>query len=342
MRLKNGAGRSAAILLGMMVLVLPLAATPAEPTVTMAEVTPIAANIASQRRQMWQIGLRFKSAFEFYQALEKQANGGQPITWRNVPDWTGLYDRSHGGYTNEFDPDGPPQGEPPSAKFTPEYQARMLKSVQDRKNGIEFDPLSQCFPPTYPRWFSMPFMREFIVTPKQTTMIAEAFNSIRRIYTDGRGHAPVEDQFPTETGDSIGFWAGDVLVLHTNQSIAHIYERAQGEYTDQVEGIEVWRKVNETTIVANVWIYDPPALAEPWYTRQGFTMISNADRSLRINNWYCKGNSNNEVYETKEGGSQHADFTFMKDNPKTGAAGAKQKKSDTGKAKTDTSKEVPK
>ena len=80
MRLKSSAGRSGAMLLGMMVLVLPLAATPAEPTVAVTEVTPIAANIASQRLQMWQIGLRFKSAFEFYHALEKQEHGGQPIT----------------------------------------------------------------------------------------------------------------------------------------------------------------------------------------------------------------------------------------------------------------------
>ena len=64
MRLKSAAGRSAAILLGMMVLVLPLAATHAEPTVTLAEATPIAANIASQRQQMWQIGLRFENPAE--------------------------------------------------------------------------------------------------------------------------------------------------------------------------------------------------------------------------------------------------------------------------------------
>ena len=145
--------------------------------------------------------------------------------------------------------------------------------------------------------------------------------------------SPVEDPFPTETGDFIGFWVGDVLVLHTNQSIAHIYERAQGLYSDQVEGIEIWRKMDANTIVANVWIYDPPALAEPWYTRQSFTMISTADKRLRINNWYCKGNPNNEVYETKEGGSQHGDFTFMKDNPKTGAAGAKKRRATPVKRK---------
>ncbi len=199
----------------------------------------------------------------------------------------------------------------------PEYQARMLKAVKYRKNVIEYDPLSQCHSPTYPRWFDLPFLREFIVTPNQTTMIAEAFNSIRRIYTDGRSHLPLADQYPTETGDAVGFWVGETLVVHTNESMAHIYERAHRRiFSDQVEGIEVWRKVDAKTVVANVWIYDPPALAEPWYTRQSFTMLPNPDKSLRINNWSCKGSSNNEVYETKEGGSQHAEFTFMKGNSK--------------------------
>ena len=98
-----------------------------------------------------------------------------------------------------------------------------MTAVVDRKNGIEYDPLSQCIPPGYPRWLDMPFLREFIVTPEMTTMIAEAFNSIRFIYTDGRGHIPEEDRYPTENGDSIGFWDGQKLITHTNQLMAHMY-----------------------------------------------------------------------------------------------------------------------
>jgi hypothetical protein len=304
------ANRSAAALLVITVLASPFAAAQAgSSTITVAEVTPTAANTPAQRQKMSQLGLHYKSAWDFFEALRKQAGGGQRITWKDMPDWGGIYTRTKGG--TAFDPDGPDQGRVPTGKFTPEYKARLLKTVNDRKNGIEYDPLSQCHSPTYPRWFDLPFMREFIVTPNQTTMIAEAFNSIRRIYTDGRGHMPVADQFPTETGDAVGFWVGDTLVVHTNESMAHMYERAQGDYSDQVEGVEIWHKVDSKTVVANVWIYDPPGLAEPWYTRQGYTLLSNPDKVLRINNWSCKGNSNNDVYETKDGGSEHSEFTFM-------------------------------
>jgi hypothetical protein len=40
-----------------------------------------------------------------------------------------------------FDPDQKP-GEGPTAKLTPEYQAKLIKRVEDVKKGIEWDPIS--------------------------------------------------------------------------------------------------------------------------------------------------------------------------------------------------------
>jgi hypothetical protein len=275
---------------------------------------------AAIRQEMKELGLKYDSAWELYQALVDEAGSGKPLSWRDVPDWRGVYTRTKGG--TAFDPDGPPQGEvPTTAKFTPGYEARMLKTVEDRKKGIEYDPLSQCIPPGYPRWLDMPFLREFIVTPYQTTMIAEAFNSVRRIYTDGRAHIPEADRYPTENGDSIGVWDGDRLITHTNQLMAHMYERAQGFYSEQVEGVEIWEKIDDRTLVAHVWIYDPPALEEPWYTRQSYTKLHNPDDSLRIRHWACKGNPNNNVIETEDGGSQFTDFTFIEGDEDGGEDG---------------------
>lgn len=265
---------------------------------------------AAERQKMKELGLKYDSAWALYQALKKEANGGETLTWDKVPNWSGERTRTKGG--TAYDPDGPPQGEPPStAKFTPQYHARMMKTVVDRKNGIEYDPLSQCIPPGYPRWLDMPFLREHIVTPEMTTMIAEAFNSVRFIYTDGREHIPEDDRYPTENGDSIGFWTDGKLVTHTNQLMAHMYERAQGFYSEQVESVEIWQQIDDRTLVAHVWVYDPPALEEPWYTRQSYTKLHNPDNSLRIRHWACKGNPNNDVIETEEGGSDFNNFDFI-------------------------------
>jgi len=248
-------------LLASLVLVAPMAGAQADPSAAKAK--------------MKALGLQHDSAWDLYQYLKKQAGGGQRLTWQKVPDWGGVYTRTKGG--TAFDPDGPSQGTMPTAKFTPEFHKRLMKTVADRKAGIEYDPLSQCVPPGHPRWLDLPFLREHIVTPDQTTMIAEAFNSVRRIYTDGRDHVPEEDRYPTENGDSIGFWDGDKLVIHTNQLMAHMY------------------------------------------TKQSYTKLTDPDKRLRIRHWACKGNPNNDVIETREGGSDFKDLTFTdKDDNRKG------------------------
>jgi hypothetical protein len=270
---------------------------------------------ARTKEQMIDLGRQHKTAAALFQALREEAKGGQPLAWTNVPDWSGVYTRAPvAGFA--FDPEQPPGG-PPTAKLTPEFQAKMLKRIEDVKRGIEWDPISTCAPPGHPRWLTEPFLREFIVTPDQTWLINEMVNDIRRIYTDGRGHVPEADRYPLYNGDSIGFWDGQKLVIHTNQLQAGIYQRAHPDYTDQVETVEIWRKADNGMAV-DVWVYDPPALVEPWYTKQSYVKLSDADKSMRIRYWNCGENQNNSVVQTKDGATEFKDFTFTKKNDKQG------------------------
>ena len=77
-----------------------------------------------------------------------------------------------------------------------------------------------------PRWIVEPFLKEFVVTPGQTWLINEMQNEIRRVYTDGRDHPSEADAYPLWEGDSIGFWDGDKLVIHTSQMRAGQYQRS--------------------------------------------------------------------------------------------------------------------
>ena len=233
--------------------------------------------------------------------------GGRHLTPSTAPDWSGVYTRARGGIT--YDPDQP-RGGGPTAKLTPEYQAKLTKRIEDANKGIEWDPISTCSPPGHPRWLTEPFLKDFVVTPDQTYLINEMMNDIRRIYTDGRGHVPEEDRYPLYNGDSIGFWDGDKLVIHTNQLRAGIYQRRNPDYTDQVETVEIWQKVNPKLIEVDVWVYDPPALVEPWYTKQAYAKLDDQGKSLRIRFWHCGENQNNAVVETEGGGTQFKDFTF--------------------------------
>ena len=183
------------------------------------------------------------------------------------------------------------------------------------RTGGEYDPISDCRPPGTPRWFTEPFLHEFIVTPKQTWLINEMVNDVRRVYTDGRDHTPAEDAYPTWNGDTIGFWDGDVLVAHTKYLMSGQYQRGvQPNYSDQVSIVERWKKVDPKTLQADVWVFDPVNLAEPWYTRQSWTQLTNDNTQLRIRYWDCRENSNNAIITTDSGTSQFRDFDFVPDD----------------------------
>lgn len=269
---------------------------------------------SAEKQKMIDLGVEHKTARGLYDYFKQQANGGKPLTWSTVPDWTGLWTREASPFF--FDPDQTSMTQLPTAKMTPEYKKMLLEKLDRVSKGVEFDALSNCQPAGMPRWLVEPFLREHVVTPKETWLITEQQNEIRRVYTDGRDHPNPADAYPLWEGDSIGFWDGDKLVIHTNQMRAGQYQRIQPFYSDKVETVEIWHLQDPSTMTVDVWTYDPPALAEPWYTKQVYKRLSNEDKSLRIRYWDCQENQNNTVTETKEGSSTYKDFTFTKQDDK--------------------------
>jgi hypothetical protein len=263
-------------------------------------------------------GERFETSEALYDAFRQAAGAATPLTWPQLAepayDWSGIYTRSKGGL--QFDPDLPGGSGPTSARLTAAgQQAVKAKADHLARTGGEYDPISDCRPPGTPRWFTEPFLHEFIVTPAQTWLINEMVNDIRRVYTDGRGHTSEDDAYPTWNGDTIGFWDGEMLVAHTKYLMAGQYQRGvQPDYSDRTTVVERWRKVDARTLQADVWVFDPVNLEKPWYTRQSWTALTNDDRSLRIRYWDCRENPNNAVIPTEAGTSQFPDFTFVPDD----------------------------
>jgi hypothetical protein len=283
-----------------------LALTAAVLTATALAQQPVAPS--AEKARMTALGVEHRTAHALYEHLKTQANGGQALTWAKVPDWTGIWTREASPFF--WDPDQASPTALPTAKLTPEHE-RLLRAKLDKvSRGIEFDPLSNCEPAGMPRWIVEPFLKEFVVTPSQAWLINEMQNEIRRVYTDGRDHPSEEDAYPLWEGDSIGFWDGDKLVIHTSQMRAGQYQRIQPFYTERVETVEIWQRTDPRTMIVHVWAFDPPALAEPWYTRQVFKQLSNDDLNLRIRYWHCGENQNNAVEQTGSGTSDFSNFTF--------------------------------
>ncbi len=273
-------------------------------------------NWPAQKQKLQAYGERFKTSWDLYQSLRQAAGAAKGPDWARMAepafDWSGVYTRSGGGL--EFDPDLKGPLPPTTARLTPAGQAVVdRKTDQIKRTGGEYDPLSDCRPPGVPRWFSEPFLHEFIVTPKQTWLINEMVNDVRRVYTDGREHTPEADAYPLTNGDTIGFWDGDTLVTHTRDLMAGQYQRGvQPDFSEQTQIVERWHKVDARTVQADVWVFDPVNLKAPWYTRQSWTKLTNDDSALRLRYWDCRENSNNAITKKGDGTSEFETFDFEK------------------------------
>jgi hypothetical protein len=271
---------------------------------------------AVSKAQLQEFGEQFEDSDALFAFLKAEAEGGKALTWDQVAtdpayDWSGIWTRSGGGLS--YDPDIPPPWLEVSAKLTEAGAAARQKKIDHMAaTGGEYDPISDCRPPGFPRWITEPFLHEYIVTPGQTWLIDEMVNDVRRVYTDGREHTAPEDAYPTWNGDTIGFWTDGMLVTHTTYLMPGQYQRgAQPDYSEQVEVVERWKLVDSVTLQSDVWVFDPVNLAEPWYTRQSWTELANDDHLLRIRYWDCRENSNNQIVELEDGTSQFPDLDFV-------------------------------
>ena len=263
------------------------------------------------------MALQYHSLADFYAAMKKEAASKPKAP---LPDWSGIWTADSldsfqnclGGSQCYF---RPAPGTTVGPKLTPVAIAELKHGAEmSAKGQIYDDNLSTCGPAGFPRWLTEPFMREQIVTPDETWVLTEQMNEIRRIYTDGRSHTPERDRYPLPEGDSIGFWDGQKLVIHTNQLQSRPMGRNQPLQSENMETVEIWERVNTNTIAIDVWLFDPRLYLEPWYVQRMYTLVPNPDKALRIRYWDCSENSNNDVTKTPDGATGYKGFTFTNDS----------------------------
>jgi hypothetical protein len=259
-------------------------------------ITPSTA--AAQAQPAWNtpIPAEFQDSWKTFLAMKAKAKPHKGP----IPDWSGIWTRGPGGL--KFDPAQP--GSPAEGKITAaltaDADAKYRQKLAEVAKGVEWDQLSYCLPAGYPRWLTEPFLREFIVTSKETWWINEQQSEARRIYTDGRGHVPEDEAFPLWEGDSIGFWDGDTLVAHTIRVKPGQYQRSQPDYSEKTSTVERIRKIGPDTIEDKVTVWDPWGLKQPWTVVNQYVRVKTPHS--RIDMWSCE--ENNNVVKTSDGTSQ--------------------------------------
>jgi hypothetical protein len=117
-----------------------------------------------------------------------------------------------------------------------------------------------------PRSLGMSGIHEWIITSGAVRHALENdFNSVQRIFTDGRPHKDPDLRFPTYTGDNIGRWEGDVLVIDTVALRDDTWLDDLGhDHSDQTHIITRVRKLSDGRLEARAQIEDSEAFTKPW------------------------------------------------------------------------------
>jgi hypothetical protein len=263
----------------------------------------VSANVHAAAAAASVVDPQYKETWADYTAQRAKA---QPA---KLPDWGGVWRRQLAGQGSPFlsfgdqDPTSPVLGRQyaaSSAMLTPKYKAAYDKKIQEVKNGVEWDRLSNCLPVGMPRWLTEPWLREFVVTPNVTYLIHEQISEVRRIYTDGRGHRSVNETGPLWQGESVGFWDGSDLIIHTSNVKAGWYQRGQPDYSFNVSSVERWHQVDDNNIKVDVTVYDPDSLQRPY---KAVFVYRKQPQTQWVNFTSCEAGNN--AVQTPEGGTTY-------------------------------------
>lgn len=212
----------------------------------------------------------FQTSEEHYQAWLDAADGGTQHTRETIPDWSGYW----GGGRNWLTMRGV-QASTIVSLLTPQYQEYYIQQLKAEAEARAWWPASFCLPEGPPRYWTRGVANLFQVTPQAVSMIIPDFSraniGLRWVETSGNGHAPEEFWFLHFMGESIGFWDGDALVVHTNQLRGWMHGHGELEYSDELTMVERYQRVGDTMNV-EVTLYDPIAFKQPLFAEATLTL----------------------------------------------------------------------
>ncbi len=250
----------------------------------------------------------YQESYKTYMAEKAAAHGGRKLTWSNLPDWSGIWTRvsALNWDPSTLKPGAPRQGNSAqsildhcktfpcegfvTAPLRPAYALKFREKLTGVAHGFEWDQLTDCLPTGWPRDIFMSFQHEDIVTPGTTWIISEQQSEVRRIYTDGRGHVPQDEAYPLWDGDSIGFWDGDTLVVHTINMKAEEIQRLMPSTSGEASTIEHMHLVGPNRFRDSAVLYDSKSMTKPWPGYQEYGRVTK--QNDRIDMWSCEENQN--------------------------------------------------
>jgi hypothetical protein len=178
----------------------------------------------------------------------------------NVQFFAGFWNRT------ESDMGMPPAR--PSAAFKPQAAAQYDVLVKNSLTGVfQTSRTSGCTPMGWPEMLGLG--AHFEANADYITQFGGEGPSVRFIWLNKKHHPSGVEQHPTFSGDDIGHWEGDTLVVDivgvdpTNEQIYGM------SFNDpQLHATERYRMIDSNTFELKTTIVSPKALYKPWNYRE--------------------------------------------------------------------------
>ena len=149
-------------------------------------------------------------------------------------------------------------------EYAKPYEARRALEADSIKRGEQLaSGAVQCVPYGMPTMMSVAsYPAEFIQTPKQITIVTEAFSEVRRVYMNVP-QEKIDDVAPGFYGRSVGHWDGDTLVIDTIGIKPAIPGYRGMPHSDKMHITERIRLVGPDNLHDQITIEDPVVLEKP-------------------------------------------------------------------------------
>lgn len=182
---------------------------------------------------------------------------------------------------------------PAGPSLAPEYaalrQARVDAAYEDNQTA-------NCLPPGMPGIMGQPYPMEFLLTPGQVTIVIEAYQQVRHIYTDGR---PLPaDPDPKFHGTSVGRWEGGTLVVESVGFSPLTLLASNTPHSGKMRIVERFTLADPDTMTIETTINDPEALTAPFTS----TRTLRRHRDWTLAEYICEENNRNSVDEKGKAG----------------------------------------
>ena len=190
----------------------------------------------------------------------------------NAPDLSGVWGPARGA--------GRGRGAAPQillkSGYREAYEARRAKEREAAARGEQLAaPGSLCEPYGMPAMMQVAvYPMEIIQTPKQITIIGEAFSEVRRIYMD-KPQLALDDVDPGYYGHSVGHWEDDALVVDTIGIKPSVRGYQQMPHSEMMRIHERIRRTSPTALQDQITIEDPVVLEKPVSYTLSYTLLPN-------------------------------------------------------------------